>query len=145
MNDLSRLPAELWKWDAVDLAQAIRSGTVSSRDVVASCLQRLDAVNPKINAVVVRLGEQALTDASAADAAVARGDELGPMHGVPVTIKVNVDQKGQATSNGVVAFKDVIATEDSPVVANLKSAGAIIIGRTNTPAFSASWFTDNDL
>jgi amidase len=145
MNDFSHLPTELWKWDAVDLAQAIRFGTVSSRDVVASCLQRLDAVNPRINAVVVRLGEQALAEASAADAAVTRGDELGPMHGVPVTIKVNVDQKGQATSNGVVAFKDAIATEDSPVVANLKAAGAIIIGRTNTPAFSASWFTDNDL
>ena len=145
MTDLSRLPTELWKWDAVDLAQAIRFRSVSSRDVVASCLARLDAVNPKINAVVVRLGEQALAEADAADAAVARGDVLGPLHGVPVTIKINVDQIGQATSNGVVGFKDIIATEDSPVVANFKSSGAIILGRTNTPAFSASWFTDNDL
>jgi amidase len=113
--------------------------------VVVSCLARLDAVNPKINAVVVRLGESALAEAEAADTAVARGDVLGPMHGVPVTIKINVDQIGQATSNGVVGFKGVIAIEDSPVVANFRAAGAIILGRMNTPAFSASWFTDSDL
>jgi amidase len=108
---------------------------VSSREVVVSCLARLDAVNPKINAVVVRLGESALAEAEAADTAVARGDVLGPMHGVPVTIKINVDQIGQATSNGVVGFKGVIAMEDSPVVANFRAAGPIILGRTNTPAF----------
>jgi amidase len=145
MTDIARLPSELWKWDAVDLARAIRLRQVSSRDVVTSCLARLDEVNPKINAVVVQLGEAALAQADAADAAVKRGDPLAAMHGVPVTIKINVDQVGQATSNGVVAFKDVIATDDSPVVANFKSAGAIIVGRTNTPAFSSSWFTDNDL
>jgi amidase len=70
---------------------------------------------------------------------------LGPLHGVPVTVKVNVDQAGRATTNGVVAFKDNIATEDSPVVANLRRAGAVMIGRTNTPAFSVRWFTDNAL
>lgn len=145
MSDLSHLPHEFWKWDAVDLARGIKFRTISSREVIASCLARLDAVNPKINAVVVRLGQSALVEAEAADAAVARGDLLGPMHGVPITIKINVDQIGQATSNGVVGFKDVVATEDSPVVANFKAAGAIILGRTNTPAFSASWFTDNDL
>jgi amidase len=145
MTDKSCLPSELWKWDAVDIAQSIKFRTVSSREVVVSCLARLDAVNPKINAVVVRLGESALAEAEAADTAVARGDVLGPMHGVPVTIKINVDQIGQATSNGVVGFKGVIAMEDSPVVANFRAAGAIILGRTNTPAFSASWFTDSDL
>lgn len=145
MTELSCLPAELWKWDGVDLARAIRLRQISSRDAVAACLARLDAVNPTINAVVVRLGDEALALADEADAAVKRGDVLAPMHGVPVTIKSNTDQIGQATSNGVVAFKDVIATADSPVVANFKSAGAIIIGRTNTPAFSASWYTDNDL
>jgi amidase len=66
--------------------------------VVVSCLARLDAVNPKINAVVVRLGESALAEAEAADTAVARGDVLGPMHWVPVTIKINVDQIGQAAT-----------------------------------------------
>ncbi|MDB5817823.1 MAG: bam [Rhizobacter sp.] len=142
---MKNLPSELWKWDAVDLAEAIRSGVCSSREVVASCAERMARVNPAINAVVVDLTGQALAAADLADAAVSRGDTLGALHGVPVTIKINVDQVGEATSNGVVAFKDVIATEDSPVVANFRKAGAIILGRTNTPAFSARWATDNDL
>ncbi|MDM0046497.1 amidase family protein [Variovorax dokdonensis] len=142
---MKHLPAELWKWDAVDLAPAIRHRAVSSREVVTACLRRMSEVNPAINAVVVDMSEQALAEADAADAAVARGDVLGALHGVPVTIKINVDQIGQATSNGVVAFKDVIAAEDSPVVSNLRKAGAVFLGRTNTPAFSSRWFTDNDL
>jgi amidase len=73
-----------------------------------------------------------------------RGDTLGPLHGVPVTVKINVDMCGHAITNGVVAFKDHRATDDSPVVANLRRAGAVIIGRTNTPAFSVRWFTEND-
>jgi amidase len=136
---------QFWKWDAVDLAVGIRKREFSCREVVTSCLERLTSVNPKINAVVVSLEESALREADAADSAVARGDSVGIMHGIPVTIKCNVDQIGQATSNGVVAYRDIIASEDSPVVANFKAAGAIIIGRTNTPAFSASWFTGNDL
>jgi hypothetical protein len=95
-------------------------------------------VNPAINAVVRVLEKEALAAADAADAVRARGDALGPLHGVPVTVKVNTDQAGCPTDNGVVAFRDAIATEDSPVVANLKRAGAIIVGRTNTPAFSMS-------
>jgi amidase len=102
-------------------------------------------VNPALNAIVDLLADEALAAADAADAARRRGDALGPLHGVPVTVKVNVDLKGRATTNGVVAFKDNIATEDSPVVANLRRAGAVIIGRTNTPAFSVRWFTENDL
>ncbi|MBI3514529.1 MAG: amidase, partial [Proteobacteria bacterium] len=136
---------ELWRWDAVDVAQAIRLGRVSSREAVASCLQRLDAVNRAVNAVTVVLDEPALAAAAAADQAVKRGDALGPLHGVPVTIKENIDQAGCATTNGVVAFKDVIAETDSPPVANWKRAGAIVIGRTNTPAFSLRWHTDNEL
>lgn len=142
---MKTFPSELWKWDAVDLALGIRSGAISSQEAVQSCLARMAEVNPAINAVVVDLGEQALAAAKSADAAVARGDALGPLHGVPVTIKINVDQEGQATSNGVVAFAGNIATEDSPVVANFRAAGAVIFGRTNTPAFSMRWATDNDL
>lgn len=139
------MTTELWRWDAVDLAHAIRLGRISSRDAVESCLKRLDAVNPKLNAVTVVLADQARKDAEAADKAVKAGGPLGPLHGVPVTIKENIDQIGQATANGVVAFKDVIATADSPPVANWKRAGAVIIGRTNTPAFSLRWHTDNEL
>lgn len=140
-----QLPPEIWKWNAIDVSKAIRHGAISSRDAVTSSLQRMAQVNPKLNAVVADLGDKALVAASAADAAVARGDVLGPLHGVPVTIKVNVDQQGEATTNGVVAFANNIATEDSPVVANFRRAGAIVIGRTNTPAFSMRWVTDNAL
>ena len=136
---------ELWRWDAVELAAAIRTRKVSSREAVQSVLERLEAVNPAINAVTVVLAEPALADADAADAAVKRGDALGMLHGVPVTIKENVDQTGQATTNGIVAYKDVIARSDSPPVANWKRAGAVIVGRTNTPAFSLRWDTDNAL
>ena len=135
----------LWHWPAHRLADAIRHGAISAREAVQSSLGRLDAVNPQLNAVVDRLDAEALAAADAADAARRRGESLGALHGVPVTVKVNVDCTGRATTNGVVAFKDNIATEDSPVVANLRRAGAIVIGRTNTPAFSVRWFTENDL
>src|SRR5213078_2684423 len=108
-------------------------------------LDRLAAVNPALNAVTVLLADQALAAADRADAAVRRGEALGPLHGVPVTIKENVDQEGAATANGVPAFKDLMATTDSPPVANWKRAGAVIVGRTNTPAFSLRWDTDNEL
>lgn len=136
---------QLWQLDATDLARLIRTGRASAREAVQSCLARLEAVNPAINAVVRRLDAEALAAADAADAARARGEALGPLHGVPVTTKVNVDQQGHPTDNGVVAYKDNIAKEDSPVVANLKHAGAIVIGRTNAPAFSMRIFTDNAL
>jgi len=136
---------QLWRWDATRMADAIARREVSSREVVSACLERMAAVNPRLNAVTVDLGREALAVADRADAAVARGDALGPLHGVPVTIKENVDQAGCATTNGVVAFRDVIAQEDSPVVRNVKAAGAVIIGRTNTPAFSFRLDTENDL
>lgn len=136
---------ELWQLDATDVAKRIRTGEASAREVVEACLARLRAVNPAINAVVRTLDEEALTAADTADAARARGATLGPLHGVPVTTKVNVDQAGLPTDNGVVSLKDFLATEDSPVVANLKHAGAIVIGRTNAPAFSMRIYTDNAL
>ncbi|MDO9286377.1 MAG: amidase family protein [Aquabacterium sp.] len=135
----------LWRWSAHQLAAAVRSGAVSAREAVVSSLERIQAVNPTLNAVVDVLADEALAAAQAADDARRRGDALGPLHGVPVTVKVNVDVKGRATTNGVVAFKDNLASEDSPVVANLRQAGAVIVGRTNTPAFSVRWFTENDL
>jgi amidase len=136
---------DLWRLDATELARLIRLGSVSSREATQSCLSRLHAVNPAINAIVRVLEEEALATAEATDAARQRGDAVGALHGVPVTVKVNTDQAGCPTDNGVVAFRDAIATEDSPVVTNLKQAGAIIIGRTNTPAFSMRMFADNAL
>lgn len=89
--------------------------------------------------------EEALEAAAEADRLTASGAELGPLHGVPVAIKVNSDQVGYATTNGVTAFKDNTASADSPQVANFRRSGAILLGRSNTPAFSYRWFTNNDL
>jgi amidase len=136
---------ELWRWPATALAGAIRTRRISSREATEACLARTREVNPTLNAIVEVLEAEALAAADAADGAVGRGEALGPLHGVPVTTKVNVDQRGLATTNGIVAMRDAIASDDSPVVSNLRRAGAVIFGRTNTPAFSFRWFTENDL
>ena len=136
---------EPWQWGAVEIARGVRTRLISAREATESCLERLDAVNPAINAVVDVLANGALAAADAADHAVRRGEQLGPLHGVPITVKINVDYAGRATTNGVVAFKDMIAGEDSATVASLRRAGAVIIGRTNVPAFSTRFFTDNEL
>ncbi len=139
------MPDELWRWDTMTIAQAVRARTVSCKEVVTACLTRLEAVNPQVNAVVETLASEAMAQAERADHALAQGEETGPLHGVPVTTKINADQQGCATSNGVRAFANLIAKEDSPQIANLRRAGAIIIGRTNCPEFSWRWFTDNEL
>jgi amidase len=136
---------ELWRLDAVALARAIAAREVSSREATASVLERIAEVNPGLNALVEVLDEEALAAADDADRAVARGEELGLLHGVPATAKVNVDFAGHATTNGIVALRDLVAEHDSPPVRNLKRAGAVFVGRTNTPAFSLRWFTSNDL
>lgn len=135
----------IWQWSATDIANAIRQGDVSCVEITEAAVDRLRKANPALNAVTVDLGDEALSHAKKADQVRAAGVELGPLHGVPVTIKENVDVQGQATPNGVKAFENVIAPDDSPVVKNLKEAGAIIIGRTNTPEFSFRAFTDNPL
>ena len=133
----------LWRLSAEDLALHIRARRVSAVEAATAALARLDAVNPAINAVVDHRPEEVLAQAEAIDNALARKEDVGPLAGVPVTIKVNVDQRGFATTNGVKLNRDVIASEDSPVVANLRKAGAVLLGRTNAPAFSFRWFTTN--
>lgn len=134
---------ELWRLSASDLAQRIRSGQVSAREAALAALARLEAVNPRINAVVAHDPDDVLAQAAAVDAAIARGEDPGCLAGVPVTIKVNVDQIGFATTNGTRLQAQNIAAQNSPVVDNLRKAGAVILGRTNTPAFSLRWFTSN--
>lgn len=136
---------ELWRMGAVELASRIRAGELSAREVAASVLARMAQVNPRINALPEVMADEALAAADAADRALAAGLAPGALHGVPVTIKVNVDTAGHATTDGIVAAKDNIAKADSPLVAHLRGAGAVIVGRSNTPAFSLRWFTDNDL
>src|SRR4051812_8471023 len=136
---------DLWRLSAADLAARIASKQVSAREAATSALDRLDAVNPQINAVVDHRPDDVLRQADAVDAAIARGERLGPLAGVPVTIKVNVDQVGFATTNGLKLQRDLIATSNNPVVENLVKAGAVLLGRTNTPAVSYRWFTSNQI
>ncbi len=132
----------IWQWDATEIVQATSTGAISATDATEAAIARMDEVNPALNAVVENLAEEARAQAAALDASDA---PKGPLHGVPVTIKINVDQTGHPSSNGVPAFKDLIAPDDAPVVRNLKAAGAVVIGRTNTPEFSFRADTDNPL
>lgn len=134
-----------WRLTATEIVAHVRARTLSAEEVARDALARLDAVNPAINAVVQFMPEEAIAAARAVDKAIARGEDPGPLAGVPVTTKVNVDQAGYATTNGLRLQKDNVAKTDNPVVANLKRAGAVLIGRTNTPAFSLRWFTQNSL
>jgi amidase len=146
MEEISQMKKEeLWKWTAVELAEAIRTKKVSSREAVESCLNRIEEVNPKVNALVEVSPDEALASADAADRAITAGELLGPLHGVPVSIKVNTDQADHATTEGLPAFHDNMAKIDSPQVANLRRAGAVFVGRSNTPSFSFRWFTNNEL
>lgn len=136
---------EIWRWSAVETARAIRNGLISSRDAVTSTLERIDAINPVVNALPEVFHEEALAAADLADVRLASGAPVESLHGVPVTTKINSDQAGHATTNGVAAFRDAVVKTDAPHIANLRSAGAILIGRSNTPAFSIRWFADNEL
>ncbi len=136
---------KLWRLPATDLAHRVRSKAISAREAAESALDRLQAVNPAINAIVDCRPEQVLADADAIDRRIATGEDPGLLAGVPVTVKVNVDQAGFATTNGLTLQRDLVAAEDSPVVANVRRAGAVLLGRTNTPAFSLRWFTSNGL
>ncbi len=134
-----------WRLPATEIAALVRARKASAVDVAKDALARLDAANPALNAVVDFRADEVLSEATNVDTALARGEVVGPLAGVPVTVKVNVDQAGHATTNGLRIQKDHRATEDNPVVANLRKAGAVILGRTNTPAFSLRWFCRNSL
>src|ERR1700739_1926178 len=133
----------LWRLSAVELATLVKSKQVSAKEAAFAALTRLDAVNPSINAVIDHPPEEVLSQAAAIDAAIARNEAVGALAGVPVTVKVNIDQEGFATTNGLKMQRDIVAPSNSPVVDNLRKAGAVILGRTNCPAFSYRWFTTN--
>ena len=137
--------AQLWELPAIQLAGLIRSREISAREAVQAALDRLNDVNDTINAVVDYRPEEALMAADVIDARLRDGGEVGVLAGVPVTVKVNVDQAGYATTEGVTLQRDNVAKTNNPVVDNLLKAGAVIIGRTNAPAFCLRWFTSNRL
>jgi amidase len=134
---------DLWRLSAADAAHLVRSRKVSARELASAALARLDAVNPSINAVVDHRPEDVLAQAAAVDAKLARNEDAGPLAGVPVTLKVNIDQEGFANTNGLKLQRDTVARSNSPPADNLRKAGAVLLGRTNCPAFSYRWFTTN--
>lgn len=135
----------LWQLSAAETVEKTSSGEVTAQQMTQAVIDRMQAVNPGLNAVVKDLADAAIKQAEQRDSDRRRGNPLGPLHGVPVTVKVNIDQTGEATTNGVPALKDLIAPDDAPIVSNLQKAGAIIVGRTNTPEFSFRADTDNPL
>jgi len=128
---------------ATDLSRAIQSKKISSQELTQLYLTRISEVNPTINAVVQTKPEQTLQIAKQRDEQLARGEIMGPLHGVPVTIKDTVDVEGFICTEGTIGFKNRLATEDGTVVARLKSAGAIILGLTNAPEAACAFETDN--
>ncbi|MCC6846979.1 MAG: hypothetical protein IT294_00660 [Deltaproteobacteria bacterium] len=135
----------LWQRSAGELAALIRSRAASSREVVEAHLARVAAVNPVVNAITEVREDEALAAADAADASVARGAALGPLHGVPVTVKVNVDVAGSATTAGMPVFAEERPATDAPLVARLRAAGAIPLARTNMPDLGLRWHTASSL
>ena len=129
--------------EAAALATLIRTRQLSSREVIQAHLDRIDTVNPKINAVVTLMAEEALKGADAADRAVVSGAPLGPLHGVPFSIKDALDTANVLTQRGSRLFANNIPDRDATAVARYKAAGGIALMKTNLPEFSGWTETDN--
>jgi amidase len=129
---------------ATELAELIRRREVTSAEAVEACLARIEAVNPAINAVVA-FAPDARVRARDADARLARGERSGPLHGVPFTIKDSLDTEGVVTTAGTAGWRTRVPGRDATVVARLRAAGGILLGKTNTPEFTWSDETDNDV
>lgn len=142
---------DLWKLSAVEMANRVRAREIKPSELVDSVVARAEATNPKLNAITGPMFDEAVAAAAEADARITAAEahadtgEIGPLFGVPVTIKENIDLAGRPNPNGVPALADNIATEDAPLVRSLRRAGAIVIGQTNTPEFSMRATTDNPL
>jgi amidase len=130
---------------AVDLASRIRARQLSAREVMAAHLARIERVNPAVNAIVTLAAERAMAEAARADEGQARGDALGPLHGLPVAHKDLVDTAGIRTTRGSRFYRDFVPTADALIVSRIRGAGAITLGKTNTPEFGAGSQTFNEL
>ena len=138
-------PGSLLWWTARDLASAIRRRELSAREVVGWHLDRIAAVNPRINAVVSLRPEEALAEADAADHRAAAGEPVGPLHGLPIAIKDLEDTAGIRTTYGSTMFADHVPAVDGLLVQRLRAAGAIVVGKTNTPEFGVGSHTFNEV
>ncbi|MCH9827932.1 MAG: amidase [Gammaproteobacteria bacterium] len=129
-------PDALLTRSVTEIAAMLQNGKIGSLDLVKACYARIDEVNPTINAVVMQCRERAFAEAAEADAQMAAGMSLGPLHGVPFTIKDSFDTVGVVSTGGTLGRKDFIPGEDATVVARLRAAGGILLGKTNTPEFT---------
>ena len=136
---------ELTGLSALELARGVAAGEFSAVEVIEAHLARIEKVNPVLNAVVVVLADTARAEASALDAQIAAGEQVGPLAGVPLTVKENIDMTGLATTWGVPALAEAVAPMDAPVVERMRAAGAIPIGRTNLPDMALRIHTDSTL
>ena len=130
-------------WSASAQARALRARELSSREIVDACLVRIEAVNPTINAVVQLVAERAQREADELDKLALAGHFRGPLHGVPITIKDSLDSAGIVSTGGTMGRKGFVPEVDAPVVARLRAAGAILLGKTNTPELTLSAETNN--
>lgn len=135
--------SEIIYWSAMRMARALRAREVSSRELVDESLARIDAVNAKINAVVQRVDERARAEADELDREAEAGNFRGPLHGVPITVKDSLDTAGIVSTGGTLGRRDFVPEEDAPVVARLRAAGAVLLGKTNTPELTLSGETSN--
>jgi amidase len=140
----AEVAADLWRMSATELGALVAARQVSVREVVEAHVQRIQAVNPSVNAITMLL-EDSLADADAKDARWRVRGSLGPLFGVPFSVKVNIDVKGSATTEGVRSLQGNVVDADSPHVGMLRRAGAIPLARTNMPDFGLRFHTDNDL
>ncbi|MGL4968028.1 MAG: amidase [Inquilinus sp.] len=137
--------AELCDLEAVELRRLIGAGEVSPVDLVESCIARIEAADPAVNAITAKAYDRARAEARAAEAAVRRGDALGPLHGLPIGVKDLSDTEGLLTAYGSPLFADNVPAADERVVAVLRDAGAIVLAKTNTPEFGAGANTRNEV
>lgn len=135
-DDLCRMPA-------IELASSLRSGAVSAREVLTAHLDRIERVNPDVNAIVTLVPERAEAQAVAADEARARGEALGPLHGLPIAHKDLVQTAGVRTTFGSPVFEAFVPDDDDLLVERIRAAGAVMVGKTNTPEFGAGSNTFN--
>jgi Asp-tRNA(Asn)/Glu-tRNA(Gln) amidotransferase A subunit family amidase len=129
--------------DAIETARLVRERELSATEVVAGTLAQIEEQDQELNAFTEVRADGALADAEAADRALARGEEIGPLHGVPVAVKDVIWLEGWRATNGSLALRDFVAPEDAVAVARLRVAGAIVVGKTNNPEFCLRGFTDN--
>ncbi len=137
--------SDVVKMSAVELAAAIRARKLSAREVMEAHLKQIERVNPKVNAIVTLVAEQALANARKADDALSRGGTVGPLHGLPIAIKDLVETAGIRTTLGSRLYKDHVPATDAIHVERIKQAGAILVGKTNTPEFGAGSQTFNEV